>query len=235
MSNVTTTDDMFTECNHLKGEAGTVYDGNNIDATYARVDGGTSNPGYFTLAVPLTAKTDGTDFWVTYYNASDNMIAPDATVYTAVLNAGNTSVTLTEVEDKVIRAGQAVILKGTKENLVIGKTAEAGTDSYADNCLKGGSSVPTGVAYTLAKPTGKELGFYQFTGTLDPNKAHLEIASAGARQFIGFGEAAGTTAIESVEKATEAGGTLYDLTGRPVVGKPKSGIYVRDGKKLIVK
>lgn len=40
--------EMFYECNSLVGGAGTVYDGTKIDKTYARIDGGTSSPGYFT-------------------------------------------------------------------------------------------------------------------------------------------------------------------------------------------
>lgn len=41
-------DYMFSVCNSLVGGQGTVFDGNVIDKTYARPDGGTSAPGYFT-------------------------------------------------------------------------------------------------------------------------------------------------------------------------------------------
>ena len=40
---------VFYNSTKLVGGAGTVYDSNNVDASYARIDGGTSNPGYFTL------------------------------------------------------------------------------------------------------------------------------------------------------------------------------------------
>lgn len=42
-------DDMFKGCTKLVGGAGTVYDSEKIDKTYARVDGGTTSPGYFTV------------------------------------------------------------------------------------------------------------------------------------------------------------------------------------------
>ena len=43
------TSSMFYKCNNLIGGAGTVYDGNYIDATYARIDDPeNSQPGYFT-------------------------------------------------------------------------------------------------------------------------------------------------------------------------------------------
>ena len=46
-SNVTGSD-MFNGCRSLKGGAGTTYDGQHVDYTYAHIDGGESNPGYFT-------------------------------------------------------------------------------------------------------------------------------------------------------------------------------------------
>ena len=39
---------MFTNCTSLVGGAGTVYDSKHADRTYARIDGGAENPGYFT-------------------------------------------------------------------------------------------------------------------------------------------------------------------------------------------
>ena len=43
---------MFTGCTKLVGGAGTTYNSSKIDKTYARIDGGTSAPGYFT-AIPV--------------------------------------------------------------------------------------------------------------------------------------------------------------------------------------
>lgn len=48
-ANVTNSQYMFIYCNNLKGGAGTVYNENHKDKEYARIDGGSSNPGYFTL------------------------------------------------------------------------------------------------------------------------------------------------------------------------------------------
>ena len=41
-------DNMFTNCTNLIGGAGTIYDANHVDYTYAHIDGGSSNPGYLT-------------------------------------------------------------------------------------------------------------------------------------------------------------------------------------------
>ena len=47
-ANVAEGTSMFSGCTNLVGGAGTVYDENHVDHTYAHIDGGTSNPGYFT-------------------------------------------------------------------------------------------------------------------------------------------------------------------------------------------
>ncbi len=46
---VTKDSNVFLKSTNLMGGAGTVYDANHVDKQYARVDGGTSSPGYFTL------------------------------------------------------------------------------------------------------------------------------------------------------------------------------------------
>ena len=45
---VTSSTNMFRGCTNLVGGAGTKYNSSYVDKTYARIDGGTSNPGYFT-------------------------------------------------------------------------------------------------------------------------------------------------------------------------------------------
>lgn len=49
-------DQMFYECNKLTGAYGTTVDGVHMDKEYARIDGGSSNPGYFTAANYIGSK-----------------------------------------------------------------------------------------------------------------------------------------------------------------------------------
>ncbi len=52
MDFVTFTSNMFPNCTSLVGGQGTTYDANHVDETYAHIDGGPSNPGYFTEKGP---------------------------------------------------------------------------------------------------------------------------------------------------------------------------------------
>ena len=47
-ASVTNGTEMFAGCTSLVGGAGTTYDANHVDYTYAHIDGGENNPGYFT-------------------------------------------------------------------------------------------------------------------------------------------------------------------------------------------
>ena len=48
LKNVTNGSKMFYVNSKLVGGAGTIFNNNNDDKTYAHIDGGTANPGYFT-------------------------------------------------------------------------------------------------------------------------------------------------------------------------------------------
>ena len=47
VSSVTNSEDMFLYCESLVGGQNTTFDGSHLDASYAHIDGGPTNPGYF--------------------------------------------------------------------------------------------------------------------------------------------------------------------------------------------
>ncbi len=72
--NVTNSSDMFTYTANLVGGTGTKYNSSYVDKTYAHIDGGTSNPGYFTDIAdkPSEPNLFATDSWPTIINAVKN-------------------------------------------------------------------------------------------------------------------------------------------------------------------
>ena len=101
-----------------------------------------------------------------------------------------------------------------------------------DNDLKGTLvEIDATAKYVLAKPEGKEIGFYQAEGTIPAFKAYLEAQGNGVKGFtliINGGE----TAIESVTSVAAPEGVIYDLSGRRVE-KATKGIYIINGKKVL--
>ena len=83
---VTESVSMFSDCYVLVGAAGTVYNENNTDVTYAHIDEGASNPGYFTdknaEEVPDTVETPTFEFeyiWDNYLTIKTE--TEDAEIY----------------------------------------------------------------------------------------------------------------------------------------------------------
>lgn len=191
----------------------------------------------FMTTTSLTANEGKTgEYWSTYYNGAKSCIADaNTTVYTGALNGDK--IDLTEVADKTIPAGNAVILKSTAANITLTKTSATGT--LAGNGLMGTDAdlVNPGNAYCLSKNASGVVGFYKFTasGTIPAHRAYIVIPSS-ARSFYGFDDD-DTTSLEEVPVTLESeeDSALYDLTGRMVTGQPRKGIYVRNGKKIIIK
>ncbi len=91
-------DEMFTNCTSLVGGAGTAYDANHVDHTYARIDGGPNSqmPGYFTFkdapavdpnALVLTGKID--NYW---YDEAGNPDGFEAIIINVPLPPGEVSI-----------------------------------------------------------------------------------------------------------------------------------------------
>ena len=81
MSNVTTHPAMFAGCASLVGGMGTTYDPYHMDATYAHIDGGPDNPGYFSEK-PQFVRGD--------VNGDGNVTISDVTALIDLLLGGGT-------------------------------------------------------------------------------------------------------------------------------------------------
>lgn len=90
--------------------------------------------------------------------------------------------------------------------------------------------------YVLANKS-KGVGFYRWTGDeLGAGRVYLPVgaAVAGAHEYCGFSVDDETNGIQSIDDTKTNAGTFYDLQGRQV-DKPTKGIYIINGKKVIVK
>ena len=85
---VTISQEMFRNCTSLVGGQGTTYNVNHIDKTYAHIDGGPSNPGYFTEPEAYACYTPSNTTLTFYYDAQRS----SRTGTTYDLNTGSTDV-----------------------------------------------------------------------------------------------------------------------------------------------
>ena len=198
-----------------------------------------------TVKMNLTANSGDGAYWMTFYNENYGFTADTNTkIYKAKVNDGKTAVVLTEVAD--IPANNAAVLKSS--NAAITMTLASSTSGdYTDNELKGAASATVVAAgdniYCLSNETTREggltprgVGFYTYTGTIPVNRAYLVVTPTTSRGFLGFGDDDDATAIDNGKwKIDNSDGTIYDLSGRIVTGHPRKGIYVKNGKLVVIK
>ena len=203
-----------------------------------------SYPDDATVTMNLTANGPvGSDYWMTFYNGRYHFQADaNTTVYKAKINGS--SLALTAVADKIVTAENAVILKSSSQHPVMTRVSDGSNDGYASstNDLQGvmeETDTPED-CYTLAAKNGV-VGFYKYSGEkLGIGKAYLIYTGSNARTFYSFSDD-DATAMPSIDNGqlimdNEADADWYSLDGRRLNSQPtQKGIYVKQGKKYIVK
>ena len=172
--------------------------------------------------------------------ALDFTNATSIKAYTATVS--ETTVTLTET--KTVAAGEGVIIQSVNG----GEATEAIAVANPATATEGNALVGTLVDiaalattdgtynnYILNFVDGKA-GFYQANNKkVAAGKAYLQVPVAnGAKVLTIVWNDGETTGINSVETVEIENGNVYDLSGRKVAN-PAKGLYIKNGKKFIVK
>ena len=191
------------------------------------------------VTMNLTANSAGGAYWMTFYNQNYNFEADGNTqIFKAALTG--TKLELTELTtDQTVTKDKPVILKSTAGTITMTLTSTASGNDLDGNSLEGvwdpeGQPGTAGNIFVLNNGTGG-VGFYRLaTGkTLGVGKAYLTYDGALAPEFLGFGNE--TTAISTIEKMRNVENeTFYDLQGRRVA-QPTKGLYIVNGKKVMIK
>ena len=190
----------------------------------------------FELApINVTANEGATgEYWATFYSNASNYQASAGTQVFKVSLSG-TDITMTEITDGIVKSGQGVVLKNSSASITMTSTTSESSDDYSGNSLIGTMTSITnpGNAYVLNKDS-QGVGFYKLSasGTIDANKAYLTY-SASARDFFGFDETTGISE-KVIVNSEKFDGEWYDLGGRRIA-QPTKGIYIINGKKIVIK
>ncbi len=155
---------------------------------------------------------------------------------------GEEVATTEELEGSVIPANTGVLL--ASDNLTSVAMAPAADEGVGvapkGNLLRatGGTNAEVMLgadetAFILANPAAG-LGFYPLSNNVVASyRAYLVLDGAVNAVKLIFGGPA--TGIEAVEEVETDDASVYDLSGRKVLAPTKGGIYVKNGKKYIVK
>lgn len=201
------------------------------------------------------ACTDGEMYYSTYSSSKPFVVSEDIIV-SEISIVDNQLLVETYVTGTVVPANTGVMVSsmtaGAHEVLLSG---EAGTSVLgADNMLRpsgeagitadGMAAADAGCKYfRLTMHKGTQIGFYWGAPegaafNLAANKAYLAVPAAVAAKIAGFDlNGGGTTAIDGIENGAKDNGErkIYNMQGQRVAEPLARGLYVIDGRKVIVK
>ena len=198
-----------------------------------------------TVTMNLTASEINGDYWTTFYNNGYNFQADgNTTVYKGMVN--ESSLVLTEVKDKIVNSGTAVILKSSGNPVMtlteIGSSDSNGNDLQGISERQKRTSVISNFnaneIYTMGN-TSVGFGFHRYTGEYVPaGKAFLPlyIENEAKAQSLTIVYAIGSTGINSMSSDSNEQNDWFSLDGTRLSGKPSQpGIYVNGKKKIVIK
>lgn len=167
--------------------------------------------------------------------------APFATIIPAgvkayYVSAKGTEATMTAIDAQAIPANQGVILtseSGAAVTMVpaAGETAAAITGNQLGHSAGNTRSLTAGEGYILGNGSEGTAFYPCKAGSLPINKAYL-LGNGESAIVMNFGNA--VTGINTIAAPASAKAPIFDLSGRRVV-KATKGLYIQNGKKVIVK
>lgn len=167
--------------------------------------------------------------------------APFATIIPAgvkayYVSAKGTEATMTAIDAQAIPANQGVILtseSGAAATMVpaASETAATITGNQLGHSAGAAKTLTAGEGYILGNGTEGTAFYPCQAGSLPINKAYL-LGNGESAIVMNFGNA--VTGINTIAAPASAKAPIFDLSGRRVV-KATKGLYIQNGKKVIVK
>lgn len=189
----------------------------------------------------ITLNTLNNKNYATYYLPFAAKAPEGVTAYAGTINNGN--VQLTEYANGVIPANKGVVLVSDTKTTATFTLADASGVTEQKNDLTGVltdtelSSVESFDQVRIFSKKDNVAGFYKPNSgitSLAANKAYIMAPTNNEALVLNFAGGEVTGINQATINATEANAPIYDLTGR-CVAKAVKGIYVKNGKKFIVK
>ena len=183
-----------------------------------------------------TTATSNIDNVATFSASKPVTFSSDATAYIAI-NSNNTQVTLSPLNGALAAGQGAIVSKATTGDIYAYVSAET-TDSRNNQLVGGGDATKelTDGNYYIFNKKGDDAVFSPLNNTsttLAANKAALKTATPGGQALtLDFGSVTGINTATTAMPATNA---TFDLSGRKASGKLPAGLYIKNGKKLLIK
>lgn len=220
-----TIDNNYLDCQ----DGGSIYTDTNIEkeefafelATETEVTLALSEVGWATLILPF------------------NATLPEGVKAYSCTEADGETLTLTKAES--LKANTPYLMNGEEGKHVFTGYGLADKDSYTDGLFTGTyvdyQTTADGKTYVLQNQNGN-LAFYLVTDAAQPwiraYRSYMVYEGAAGAPKFSLGRGEGTTSIDKAQLTID-NVVIYDLMGRKVNTMEKGGVYIVNGKKVVIK
>ena len=166
--------------------------------------------------------------YMTYYKSDENFLIPDGVTAYIITGVGETTVTVKKMT--YLKANTPLLLEKTD-----GSTIEKDpNESFDENKLVYANAdvATTGNEYVLYKNE-----FVKATKTITQGKCYLNLTGAAPSRGMYGIDNDGSTAINSAslnDNEEMINDNWYDLQGRRIAKPTKAGLYIKNGKKMVI-
>lgn len=192
-------------------------------------------------SLPATETVSVSEAGYATYATTNNIVVPegnDVKVMTVTVNEGNSTITRHEIPaNTVIPANTGILVKAAQGDYNFAVTSKDGDELPTNNLVAATKAVTSDDAkykyFALTKLSDGKVGFAVVKEgvNIPAGKAYLMVEKGSAAKFFGLdGEATGINSV----KTAKADGAYYTLEGVKTT-KPVKGLYIHNGKKIIVK
>lgn len=176
--------------------------------------------------------------FATYVPTINVVVPAEAKVYTAKVNKAKSVVVLTEVPEGSVIAKGTPVLVGAEEGSYTFEASAGEAAPVENNDLKAATADTKGdgsTIYALVEQDGKAVFAPLKEGVaVSVGHAYLVLPTASATRFYSIQFGGETTGINEVNAAAKADGAYYTLQGVKT-SKAAKGIYIHNGKKVVIK
>ena len=197
-----------------------------------------------TPAETVSLTIGSTGYASLYYSDKALRVANGLVAYTYKVRYNHLLVSKTYSEGDVIPAATGVVFKGAQGSYSLTVTSNAG-EGDANNLLKGSDvdamTEGDGLFYKLSTYQGKNVGFYWAAENGGPfvskaHKAYLMVPYSVNAKGFAFDETTGIGTVSMPSPDHAIGTGTYNMVGQRIEGDaPSKGIYIVNGKKVVVR
>lgn len=202
----------------------------------------------YSLPTYIKSKISDLNYSTLYYGNENLVVPPYVTATAYSVNGNKLQAVKTYNTDDVIPAGTGVVLNSEKSNTYKFDITNTSGEPAIGNMLRGSDEAATTTGgdryYMLSLNAASDptsVGFYYARAngaafTNGAHKAYLALPAAQAKAFSYlFNETDGISTIPN-DKAETANGFWYTIDGKRLNGQPtKKGVYIVDGKKVVIR